>query len=1008
MKTTSFGIALIILSATSALQAQTLLKNNGVTDGAPSEVLPQNSILHVQFNNPYRVIENVERFIVSTVPEKLLPPDMQQLTQLEHPVLTVLGMQTVQAPLNEEQIAAMTGLGADRPITLTLYLGEPTKSFVLSIPVDNFERFEDFLKQGLKPDSFESASIGGKTFVRASLQHSPLRQLVLASSRDRVYISGSESLLLLLYPGAGDSHLADDPHMKRVFRAGSSNDLWLAFNPNILKPLMPQLELFKYLPLNMLISKREELLKSIPPQQRQMIETRLRLQIGVNSLEELADYAECVISATYEELFDSLVGGIKSFNGISLAVKLDNAFPQFSFFLHSDQLQSDKTTRAIPLDEVRQALSRIPGRHNHISITGQTPKIVPSSRFTSWLERVKAGIEAKKLNPVFVLALEKLHLNTLHPQPVSSRVPWTIETLTEVNSAPEIGDATSLQAYGESLSGMTGYPAHRTVTVTPRQGSDLLLESMRQKIDAFEKNDKLVKETFLPDQNQVQLINKVYRLNSRDLESGVKEQTWETAFVSRGGLFGFNQHEFISRRVFYSRNVGDFAVFHQASKNARWISNLKFLETPRKDQGLAKLLDRVPDGANHVSIHRVLNGLPYVVDFLANFEALLHRDADAYLTKARAIAGETSDPEELTHKLQALQFSPLVYSLNRDKESGDIYCLLPGGISYPRPAIAPHVVKLLQDFREQADDVGGLLSYTRVADGTFEGSIIQSTEALSKLIKSIGNSIQEQILSDPGHMMELKDQIWTGQDRDANRFEEIITRNPTWEALPMPRQSGGWGQVQINQNKAEAKPSVDIAPRDAGAPANLIDLSDYFNASVNESWHAGGIANNDLGAIPQGVQELAGVKFDIRGIIQLTGRGAEEQLSVQFPKEVTGIQINRSCERLHALHAVGWVESDGTKVGSLVIHYSDGESRELPIVYGKQVSDWWTPPNTPVVTDAQVAWKGSNSASANLQSTLQLYKTSWPNPRFDAKIETIDYVSSHSNSAPFLIAITVE
>lgn len=1005
LKTAALGIALGIVAGNISGQAQTLLRDNGIENGAPSEVLPQNAILHVQFNNPYRVIENVERFIVSTVPDKLVPPDMEQLMQMEHPVLTLLGMQTIQAPLDEEQIAGITGLGVGRPVSLTLYLGEPNKSFVLSVPVDNFERFEGFLKQGLNPESYESSSIGGKSFVRAKLRHPVIQQLVLAGSSDRVYISGSESLLMLLYSGASEAHLSGDAHMTRVIDATSTSDLWLTFNPNLLKPLLPQLEIFKYVPLNMLISKREEFLANIPNQQRQIIEQRFRLQFGVKNLEELADYVECFASATYEEVFEVLVNGIKSFNGVSLAVKLDSSFPQLSFFLHSDQLQSDSAARALPIAEVLEALNRIPGKHNHITIKGQTPEIVPSPRFTSWLKRLRAGFEAKELNLTLVNALEKVHLETLHPQPVSSRVPWTLETRTEVSPRPGIDEFSSIKEYSKAMSDFVGSPASRSVTIIPRQNHDLLEDSMRQRIDAFEKNEKLVRETLFPDQQQMQLVKKVYRLNSQELDAGVKKQIWETAFVSAGGLFGFNQHEFISRKIFYSRNVEDFSVFHQASQDARWISNLELLETPRPNRGLEKLLDRVPKGASYVSVHRLLTDLPYVVECLAEVEALLHRDTDLYLNAARAIAAETADPDELKQKLEGLQFSQLVYSINRKSDSGDLYCLLPGGISYPRPAITPHILALFKDFSQQAEDVGGLLVYTRVADGTLEGSVVQSTEGLSRLIKTVGNSIQDQILSDPENIMELRDQIWTEQDRDSNRFEEIIVRNPTWEFLPMPGQQGGWAQVRV---KTEPKLSTAIAPRDSNASGNLVNLSDYYNASVNESWHAGGLAGNDLSSIPQGIQELGGVNFDIRGIVQLTGKGAEEQLSVKFPSEVKSIRIGRNCEQLHVLHAVGWTETDGAKVGALVIHYSDGESREIPIIYGTHARDWWTPPNAPAVSNAEVVWKGENRASGESEMSLQLYKTTWPNPRPGMSITNIDYVSTDSNAAPFLIAMTLE
>ena len=241
-------LLLTVFAAITCAQAQPQLRNNGIADGPPGRVLPQNALLHAQFNNPYQAIENFEKLILSAVPERLVPPDLKPLMDEEHPLLTLLGMQTVQAPLTQEQIRAMTGLGIDRPLTLTFYLGEPGKSFIVSLPVDDFDAFSGFLEKSLKIRSFESVSVGGKTFVKAGLKTPWLQTIYLAGSADRVYLSGSESLLMLLYPGTTDLHLADSPLMRNLKDITSKNDLWLTFNPNLLKPFAPQLEFFKYIP----------------------------------------------------------------------------------------------------------------------------------------------------------------------------------------------------------------------------------------------------------------------------------------------------------------------------------------------------------------------------------------------------------------------------------------------------------------------------------------------------------------------------------------------------------------------------------------------------------------------------------------------------------------------------------------------------------------------------------------------------------------------------------------
>jgi hypothetical protein len=1005
----SLLLTLLFVSQTPAAEPSAapppLLRDHGLRSGPPAETLPQNAIVHLQINQPQRIIESVERLLVSTIPEKLLPPPLQDLLGQPHPLLTMLGMQSIGAPLTADQIAEKFGVATDRAATLTLYPGLPPGSFILSLPIKNHAAFESAYRSLFRSQKAEAMSLGGKSFVRVALGHRQLPELFAACSSDRVFITGDQSLLFLLYPDNSFPRLKTNPHFANVISQEAQEDIWLTFDPELVKPLLAPLEFFQYVPLQLLAQNRAKLLRQIPPQQREIIEQRLRLQFGIRNLEEFADYAECAITATYEELFQFVFTSLKSFNGVTLAAKFDPAFPQFSAALHSKQYRSDSGTGPIPMDAVRTALSRVPGQHNHLSVSGRQAKIEPSALVTSWLKRVRSGFEAKHLNLAFVETLEKLHRETVRPQPIAAQVPWVIKTRTAVNPSPSAADHDSLQKYFEKFAASLAYPAGREITIIPSQGENLLENSLRAEREALMKNRALVEKTFSGDSSLESFIETVYRLNRRDLEGGVKELTWETAFVTRGGFFGFNQHELVSRRTYFSRTLGDYTLFHQASKDARWIREVQLQPNARLSPGLAKLLDRVPKDANFVSIHRPLTHVPELLNWAQAFEDLIHRDAGAYLSQARRAVEGVSDKAELSRKLESVKFSPVVATVNRDPASGELYCLLPGNLAFPRPKLVPAVQKLFAEFNRSADDVGGFLCYTRTTDGRTEASLIQSTEGISRLIKTIGNAVQAQYLADPSKMAGVQQMLVTDRDKGSKRMEEIVVRNPSWEFLPRMNVGGRLAKPKV---QTEAKPKSPTASRDPQAPANLIDLSRYYNASLKDSWHSGATADNDLSALPQGIQEFAGVKFDVRGIVQVSGQSAAEQLSVRFPREVKEIAIGRSCGQLHVLHGAGWTSPDGTKIGSFIAHYQDGKTEEIPIVYGTHVRDWWTPPGEQSVTGSTVAWKGANTASKTAQMSLQLYKTTWKNPRPETAISTLDYVSAMAPSAPFLIAVTAE
>ena len=207
---------------------------------------------------------------------------------------------------------------------------------------------------------------------------------------------------------------------------------------------------------------------------------------------------------------------------------------------------------------------------------------------------------------------------------------------------------------------------------------------------------------------------------------------------------------------------------------------------------------------------------------------------------------------------------------------------------------------------------------------------------------------------------------------------------------------------QFSNYRTQQKP---FAPRDPTTPRQLIDLTPHFNASLLDDWHRQ-VTGNDLARLPQGVQRLGNVDFDIRGIVQLAGTEARAQ---RFPRQVKGIRIEHACNQLHFLHASGWNANRGAFVGQYVVRFADGSLEAIPLVFGRNIEDWWFSPEDPApVPEAEVVWTSANRASLSLDRGTRLYKCSWTNPRPAMPIQSIDFLSGMSDTAPFLIAITAE
>jgi len=196
----------------------------------------------------------------------------------------------------------------------------------------------------------------------------------------------------------------------------------------------------------------------------------------------------------------------------------------------------------------------------------------------------------------------------------------------------------------------------------------------------------------------------------------------------------------------------------------------------------------------------------------------------------------------------------------------------------------------------------------------------------------------------------------------------------------------------------------DVEPDQNSLP---LDLSKQFNADLFGGWHTPG-SPNDLSELPSGLQPMLGTKFDIQGIIQLGGVTQDKPWGAKYPPSVPGIKVGTRCRRLQFLLGTGLVERDGLPIGKVVVRYADAQTREIPVVYGRHVRDWWFDPKLPRPKGGVVAWSGLNQASRLKGMAIQLYKVSWENPLPDLIVDSIDLVSLMTDSAPFFIAATAD
>jgi hypothetical protein len=243
----------------------------------------------------------------------------------------------------------------------------------------------------------------------------------------------------------------------------------------------------------------------------------------------------------------------------------------------------------------------------------------------------------------------------------------------------------------------------------------------------------------------------------------------------------------------------------------------------------------------------------------------------------------------------------------------------------------------------------------------------------------------------------------TGRTRAASRrisYRAVLALTVSlillaWTALDRGRVDGAAARAPASRPGAPAEPAKEGA-------ASFIDLQPQGNQQLKESF-PGSHAGNNLAGLKPGIQTMQGQKFNIgEGLIHL----ANKRLKDALPEKVEGLKVDAKFVTLHVLHATAYSMADDTVIAKYVVHYEDKSTETIEVVYGRDVRDWWCHDGDEEPTRGKVAWTGSNLATRSTGNSLWLFALSWKNPKPDKKVVAIDYASTLTDAAPFVVAMT--
>ena len=746
--------------------------------------LPGGALLHVRLRGLTPLIDMADTILKDGAPKEALPPELRDILDEKSPALAFAGMKLRGYALEEKEIGEVLGVDPEREITLTLYPGNPQDAFVLSLPIGEEAALARLLVGLIKPQTVQTAGMeGGGKVVRCEVDTARGIRVWAAVSSKRVYLTKNRGLAAALYREPGSDRLGNNPFLQRALERASGADLAVVCDGRALQVLSLFTGQADAAVQGLLRAKREQIFSSLDDFTRRQIQFSVQQRLGVDSLEQFADYLEAVAVGTVDFLSQGLSQRLVGFQGVALGLALDGRRPGLSLSIYSAEFDPARAAAPLPMDQIREALQWTGTDWPVLSAVGRKPRPEGARCLKAWLASVQRELAARNLPLRFFGRLGKLAAEWSAEPPVESFAPWTLTIEAPFYPPPSPDEAASLLDYFRRIRS----PLYGKVRLMPADSIQPLKEALAAQVKAANGNRRLL-EDFWSELAQVPSDAALLKCEADVRAEEVAPDVWELARIARlqtsFGLFGFDQHELVSRRVYHARVFDGALLFHRGIDEAPW---LRTAEPERKEilPAVDRLLAMVPEGADWFHIERRLPHLPGWIDWFAKMEQLARRDLDNYLRRAKEIIQARGLTEEGYRALGKLQMPDFLVSLNRDPDTGRIYGLLPGLRIYPRPPIGDVLENLIRDYRREAPSLGGCLLTARTGKGVYEFQARFSLQSLTRLIATVGNRLHADYLADPERKQVLFRRLYQPREGDPALLKEALLVNQRWLGMVM-------------------------------------------------------------------------------------------------------------------------------------------------------------------------------------------------------------------------------
>lgn len=153
-------------------------------------------------------------------------------------------------------------------------------------------------------------------------------------------------------------------------------------------------------------------------------------------------------------------------------------------------------------------------------------------------------------------------------------------------------------------------------------------------------------------------------------------------------------------------------------------------------------------------------------------------------------------------------------------------------------------------------------------------------------------------------------------------------------------------------------------------------------------------SGNDLSTLKPGLLIASGVPFRIsdKAVVLRSSHTTQQPLTSGIIKTPL-----IDFESIYVLHTTAW--STRGAIANYKLTYKDGSVKKIPVIYAKDINDWW---NAKPPSDAKIGWVGNNQSTKVGISLMKI-----ENPFSGKKLKTIELISTNTDCPPIWLAATV-